>query len=56
MSLPNEHQQFIINHAVSQATNSNVYISGVEDLILKEIRDEKKGKLMLDTLIKKVGE
>jgi hypothetical protein len=41
---------------VSQATNSNVYISGVEDLILKEIRDEKKGKLMLDTLIKKVGE
>ena len=56
MSLPNEHQQFIINHAVSQATNSNVYISGVEDLILKDIRDEKKGKLMLDTLIKKVGE
>ena len=56
MSLPNEHQQFIINHAVSQATNSNVYISGIEDLILKEIRDEKKGKLMLDTLIKKVGE
>ena len=56
MSLPNEHQQFIINHAVSQATNSNVYISGVEDLILKDIRDEKKGKLMLNTLIKKVGE
>lgn len=33
-----------------------LYISGIEDLILKEIRDEKKGKLMLDTLIKKVGE
>lgn len=54
MSLPTEIQNLIIQNAVGQATNSNTYISAVEDHYIQQIREDKQSKLMLDTLVKKV--
>lgn len=56
MSLPNEHQHFIIQNAVSQAANSNMYISGVEDHTINMVKDAQKVELMLDTIVKKSTE
>ena len=56
MTLPNELQGLIIQNSVGQATNSNAYISAVEDMHLKQINESKQGKLMLDTLVTKTEE
>ena len=56
MTLPNDLQGLIIQNSVGQATNSNAYISAVEDMHLKQINESKQGKLMLDTLVTKTEE
>lgn len=54
MSLPTNIQNFILNNAIGQAANSNIYISAVEDHYLSDIKEKQAGELMLDTIVKKV--
>lgn len=55
MSMPQEHQNLIVQNAVSHAASSNVYISQIEQASLKGLREDST-KLMLDTLVVKSDE
>ena len=55
MSMPQEHQNLIVQNAVSHAVSSNLYIAAIEEHTVSGMKPESQ-KLMLDTLLIKSDE
>jgi len=51
MMLPEQLQEIIVKNAITQANNSNGYISSSENNIINQIKESKEVSLMLNTLV-----
>ncbi len=51
MMLPEQLQEVIVQNAISQASNSNGFISSTENNVIEQIKEDKKVSLMLNTIV-----
>ena len=51
MTLPENLQQIIITQSIAQAANNNAVVSSIENEVIKDIKDKKQIKLMLNTIV-----